>query len=53
MPAEQKEAIAKATPLGRIAQPEDVAGAIVLLASDEAGFIHGAYLPSSGGVQML
>ena len=40
-------------PLKRNGLPEDVAGAILLLASDEAKFITGAYLPVSGGVQML
>ena len=53
VPAEQKQIIAQHTPLGRIAQPDDVAGAVVLLAADEARFIHGAYIPSSGGIQML
>lgn len=43
----------QATPLRRIAQPEDVAGAILLLASDQAGFVTGCYLPVSGGMQMI
>lgn len=41
------------TPLRRIASPEDVAGAVLLLASSYAGFITGTYLPVSGGIQML
>jgi len=41
------------TPLKRIALPEDVAGAVLLVASDEARFVSGAYLPVSGGIQML
>lgn len=36
-------------PLGRIAQPEDVAKAAVWLASDEASFITGVSLPVDGG----
>jgi 3-oxoacyl-[acyl-carrier protein] reductase len=41
------------TPLRRIAQPEDIAGAIVMLASDAAGFITGQYIAVNGGSQML
>jgi NAD(P)-dependent dehydrogenase (short-subunit alcohol dehydrogenase family) len=37
-------------PLGRVAQPEEVARAILFLASDEAGFITGAALPIDGGI---
>ncbi|MBN1478070.1 SDR family oxidoreductase [Candidatus Sumerlaeota bacterium] len=50
---EAKDATARSTPLGRVAVPEDVAGAVVFLASDEARFVTGTYLPTSGGVQML
>ncbi len=37
----------------RVGQPEDIAGAILLLASEEARFVHGTYLPVSGGTLML
>lgn len=53
MPQEHKDASAQMVPLKRNGLPEDVAGAILLLASEEARFITGAYLPVSGGVQML
>jgi 3-oxoacyl-[acyl-carrier protein] reductase len=53
LPQEHKDASAQMVPLGRNGLPEDVAGAILLLASEEAKFITGAYLPVSGGVQML
>jgi 3-oxoacyl-[acyl-carrier protein] reductase len=46
-------AVAKQTPLGRVAIPEDVAGAVALLASDEARFVTGAYLSTAGGIQIL
>jgi NAD(P)-dependent dehydrogenase (short-subunit alcohol dehydrogenase family) len=36
-------------PLGRVGQPEDIAGAIVFLASAQAGWITGASLPVDGG----
>jgi 3-oxoacyl-[acyl-carrier protein] reductase len=40
------------TPLGRVGQPEDVARAILFLASDEAGWITGQVVQSSGGFQL-
>ncbi|MFO1323714.1 MAG: SDR family oxidoreductase [Burkholderiales bacterium] len=36
-------------PLGRLAEPEDIAGAAVFLASDDASFITGIVLPVDGG----
>lgn len=44
-----KEAIIANTPLGRMAEPEEVASVIAFLASDEASFITGVALPVSGG----
>jgi 3-oxoacyl-[acyl-carrier protein] reductase len=52
-PQKSKDAVARITPLRRNALAEDVAGAVVMLASDEARFVTGAYLPVSGGIQML
>jgi NAD(P)-dependent dehydrogenase (short-subunit alcohol dehydrogenase family) len=40
----------KATPLGRIAEPEDVAGLVAFLASDEARFITGQGYNVNGGL---
>ena len=42
--------VAKWYPLGRIGDPEDVAGAALFLASDEAAWISGAVLPIDGGL---
>lgn len=53
LPQAHKDASAQMVPLKRNGLPEDVAGAILLLASEEAKFITGAYLPVSGGIQML
>ncbi|MBO3458626.1 SDR family oxidoreductase [Aetokthonos hydrillicola Thurmond2011] len=53
LPQENKDAAAQSTPLKRNGLPEDIAGAILLLASEQAKFITGAYLPVSGGIQML
>ena len=47
------EAYAKATPLGRLGMPEDIAAAVVFLASDDAKFITGQTLSVSGGMTMM
>ncbi|MHB1415553.1 MAG: 3-oxoacyl-[acyl-carrier-protein] reductase [Chloroflexota bacterium] len=39
-------------PLGRLASPEDVAAAVVFLASDSAGYITGQVLSVNGGMVM-
>jgi meso-butanediol dehydrogenase / (S,S)-butanediol dehydrogenase / diacetyl reductase len=44
------ERVAKWYPLGRIGEPEDVAGAALFRASDEAAWISGAVLPVDGGL---
>jgi 3-oxoacyl-[acyl-carrier protein] reductase len=47
--AEQRQAITRNVPLGRMGQPEDIGQAAAFLASDAASFITGATLPVSGG----
>ncbi|MDR1186073.1 MAG: SDR family oxidoreductase [Bifidobacteriaceae bacterium] len=37
-------------PLGRVGEPEDVARAVLLMASRDAGFVTGAVLPVDGGL---
>lgn len=44
--------MAKTTPLGRIAQPEDVATTIVAFAGEPAQFVTGTYTPVNGGNTM-
>ena len=46
----QKQAEAQ-TPLGRIGQPQDIAPAVVFLASPDAGWITGETLYVSGGLR--
>ena len=52
-PAAMKEASARQTPLGRNGVPDDVAGAVLMVASDAARFVTGVYVPVSGGALML
>ncbi|KAB2579978.1 Short-chain dehydrogenase/reductase SDR [Lasiodiplodia theobromae] len=47
---EKIEEIKKAVPMGRVAEVEDIAGAVTWLASDDAGFVNGAMIKVDGGV---
>ena len=38
-----------AIPLGRAAQPEEIAGVVAFLASDDAGMVTGVTIPVDGG----
>jgi 3-oxoacyl-[acyl-carrier protein] reductase len=49
----QKSKISEQIPLGRIGQPDDVAGAVAYLASDAAAWVTGATLHVNGGMAML
>lgn len=46
------ESFQRAIPLGRIGQPDDLPGAIVFFASDDASYITGQVLSVSGGLTM-
>jgi 3-oxoacyl-[acyl-carrier protein] reductase len=52
LPDEAREAMLQATPLGRLGEPEDVAGAVRFLCSDAASFITGEVLLVDGGMGM-
>jgi 3-oxoacyl-[acyl-carrier protein] reductase len=52
LPDEAMAAMIQATPLGRAGMPEDVAGAVRFLCSDEAAFITGEVLLVDGGMGM-
>jgi 3-oxoacyl-[acyl-carrier protein] reductase len=52
MPAAQLEAVAAHVPLGRIGVPDDVAEAVVFLASDASSWITGATLDITGGMTL-
>jgi 3-oxoacyl-[acyl-carrier protein] reductase len=52
LPDDRKADYVKAIPAGRFAQPEEVAGVVTWLASDNAGYISGAVIPVDGGLGM-
>ncbi len=51
-PEELQQAMLANTPLGRLGDPEDIAGAVRFLCSDEAAFITGDVLLVDGGLGM-
>ncbi len=52
LPDEAREAMLTNTPLGRLGDPADVAGAVRFLCSDEASFVTGEVLLVDGGLGM-
>lgn len=51
-PDKLAEAYRRAIPIGRLGKPEDIPGAVLFLASDDADFITGQTLSVSGGLTM-
>jgi 3-oxoacyl-[acyl-carrier protein] reductase len=52
LPDEQKKTYLASIPAGRFASPEEVAGVVRFVASDEAAYITGAVIPVDGGLGM-
>jgi 3-oxoacyl-[acyl-carrier protein] reductase len=52
LPEPAREAMLANTPLGRLGEPQDIAGAVRFLCSDEASFITGEVLLVDGGLGM-
>ena len=52
LPDAQRAKLLEQIPLGRLGSPEDIAHAVVFLASKEAGYITGATLHVNGGMYM-
>jgi 2-hydroxycyclohexanecarboxyl-CoA dehydrogenase len=51
-PDKLAEAYRRAIPIGRLGKPEDIPGAVLFLASDDADFITGQTISVSGGLTM-
>jgi len=51
-PEKLREAYTRAVPIGRLGKPEDIAGAVLFLASEDAEFITGQTISVSGGLTM-
>jgi NAD(P)-dependent dehydrogenase (short-subunit alcohol dehydrogenase family) len=52
IPQEMLDGMIAQTPLGRLGRPEDIAKAVAFLASDDASWITGQVLQSSGGLML-
>jgi 3-oxoacyl-[acyl-carrier protein] reductase len=52
LPAAQRDQLLGMIPLGRLGRPEDVAAAVLFLASPSAGYVTGATLHVNGGMYM-
>ncbi len=50
---EQKERQRKAVPLGRLAEPENLVGPVLLLASEAGGYLTGQTITVDGGQLMM
>lgn len=46
------EGTAKATPMGRMGQPDDIAGAVLMLCREEAGWVTGNVIEAAGGISL-
>ena len=53
MPPERPAAFGKQTLIGRAGQPAELAGAYVLLASEQGSYMTGAVIPVTGGEIMI
>ncbi|GAB6854823.1 3-oxoacyl-[acyl-carrier-protein] reductase [Asaia astilbis] len=52
LPDAQREKLLGSIPLGRMGKPEDIASAVVYLASEEAGWVTGMTMNVNGGMAM-
>ena len=52
LPEEQQQTYLRSIPVGRFAEPAEVAAAVSWVASDDAAYISGAVIPVDGGLGM-
>jgi 3-oxoacyl-[acyl-carrier protein] reductase len=52
IPAEHRAELERGIPLGRFGEPEEIAGGVLFLASEEARYITGVVLPIDGGISI-
>jgi 3-oxoacyl-[acyl-carrier protein] reductase len=50
---DMKDRICQRNPMKRMGKPEEVASVVSFLASDAAGYINGASIPVTGGMDLL
>ncbi|MBE1281823.1 MAG: SDR family oxidoreductase [Rhodobacteraceae bacterium] len=51
--AEKREKIGEDVPLGRVGEPEDIAGCVLFLCGKGGSYVTGAILPVSGGINVM
>ena len=52
IPEQVRQDLLRRTPVGRFAEPREIAWAVAFLAADESGYITGANLPVNGGLYL-
>ncbi len=53
LPDEQKQALTESIPAGRLGSGDDIAAAVLYLASDEAAYVTGQTMHVNGGMAMV
>jgi 3-oxoacyl-[acyl-carrier protein] reductase len=53
LPAQRRQAILDAVPMGRLGVPDEVAASVLFLASDEAAYVTGQTVHVNGGMAMI